>query len=46
MKVFRVVLHQEKLCLHIDSDVDWLALLSIGAMLLIQAGDPVTCPVH
>lgn len=45
-KLFGVVLHQEVLCLHIDSDEDRLAFFSVGAVLLVRAQDPVTAVVH
>lgn len=44
--MFGVVLHQEVLRLHIDSDEDRLALLSVGAVLHVRAQDPVTAVVH
>lgn len=45
-KVFGVVLHQELLSLHKQTDVDPFALLSVGTVLIIKAGDPASAVVH
>lgn len=42
----RVVLHQEGLGAHVDSDVDLLALFSVGAVLLIDAQDLTPAVIH
>lgn len=42
----RVVLHQEGLGAHVDSDVYLLALFSVGAVLLVDAQDPTPAVIH
>lgn len=46
VKAFKVFLHQEVVGLHVDSDEDLLALLSVGAVLLVHAQDTPSADVH
>lgn len=45
-KASGVVLHKEVLSAHIDSDEDRLALLRVGAVLLVHARDPVSAVIY
>lgn len=42
----RVVLHQEGLGAHVDSDMDLLALFSVGAVLFVDAQDLMAAVTH
>lgn len=42
----RVVLHQEGLGAHVDSDLDLLALFNVGAVLLVDAQDLTPAVIH